>query len=264
MKKGIFLLVILGFFAVLLSGCSKNHNNIMINNGVLTVGININYPPMEYYDFDGITPVGFDTELAKAIAQDMKLKVEFIDTAWESIFDSLEAKKIDCIISSVTITPVRLKQYEFSKPYIKNSLVLVVPKNSKHKVSSPSDLAGLGVAYQERTTADDYMSSLAGKGLKFSAYQYDKMTQCFDDLHLGRVDAVMTDLVVAHYYLSDDKYEIVWQGEEEMFGICIKKGDTVLANRINKSLDNLSQDGTILNISKEIFNGMDLVSAVRR
>ena len=264
MKKSAILLVILALAAVFLSACSKNHRNIMVNNGVLTIGININYPPMEYYAEDGITPVGFDVSLSRALAQDMKLKVEFIDTAWEFVFDSLEEKKIDCIISSVTITRERMRQYNFSKPYIKNALVLVMQKNSKHNVRSPSELGGLGVAFQYGTTANDYMSSLARSGTKFSSYEYERTAQCFNDLRLGRVDAVLTDLVVAHHYLSSsDNMEIVWQGEEEVFGICMKKGDNALTDAINKSLDKLFEDQTVLNISKEIFNGMDLVSTVR-
>jgi len=264
MKKSVILLVVLTLIAVFLSACSKNHYNVMVNNGILTVGINMNYPPMEYYADDGITPVGFDVSLAKALAQDMKLDIRFEDTAWESIFSSLESKKYDCIISSVTITKERQGLYYFSNPYIKNALVLVMSKAAEKKISSPSALAGHDIAYQEGTTASDYMAALQRRGLKFNAYEYSKMTQCFDDLRLGRVDAVLTDLVVAHHYLAaSDRLEIVWQGEEEVFGICFKKSDIVLLNRVNKSLDKLYANGTLLNISKENFNGMDLVSTVR-
>ena len=261
MKKSVILLAAAGFLAVFLPGCSKNHNNLMINNGVLTVGININYPPMEYYAEDGITPIGFDVSLGKALAHEMGLDVKFEDTAWEFVFSSLNLKKFDCVISSVTITEERRKMQNFSGPYIKNALVLVTPKNSKYEISSPSQLEGLGVAYQEKTTADDYMKNLSMNGLKFTPYEYGKMTNCFDDLRLGRVDAVLTDLVVAHHYLAGyDKMAIVWQGEEEFFGICMKKGDDALTNAINKSLEKLFYDGKMADISKEIFNGTDLVT----
>jgi len=264
MKKSVLFPLIFGLILILMAACSKNHNNIMVNNGVFTVGININYPPMEYYADDGITPIGFDVDLARAIAQDLGLKIEFADTTWDNIFYYLEAKKYDCVISSVTITPDRLSQFNFSSPYINNSLVLVMPKSPKHDIKSPLDIAGLRVAYQEGTTAADYMAVLKRRDVDYTPFEYGKMTQCFDDLHLGRVDAVMTDLVVAHYYLSDDKYEIVWQGDEEVLGICFKKSDVALMNAVNKSLDKLFANGTIVKISKENFNGMDLVSTVRR
>lgn len=262
MKKGIIFLV---FFAVLITGCVKKYSNLTVNKDVLTIGININYPPMECYAEDGITPIGFDISLGKALAQSMGMDVKFEDTAWDSVFSSLNSKKFDCIISSVTITEERLHQFNFSKPYIKNALVLVMPKESKYNISSPSELNGLGVAYQYGTTANDYMSALAKDGVKFTAYEYERMMQCFNDLRLGRVDAIITDLVAAYHYLSgSDNIEIVWQGEEEYFGICMKQGDNFLTDAINKSLDKLFLDGTILNISKENFNGMDLVTTVRQ
>jgi polar amino acid transport system substrate-binding protein len=141
----------------------------------------------------------------------------------------------------------------------------VLPKNSKHKVTSPKDLAGLGVAYQEETTADDYMSELSEQGMVFTPYEYDKVMYCFDELRLGRVDVIITDLLVAYEYIARSEiFEIVWQGGEEEFGVCMLKGNNALTTAVDKALDELFADGTMLSISRNIFNGMDLVSAVRR
>jgi len=195
----------------------------------------------------------------------MGLEVKFVDTAWDGIFAAVNTNKFDCIISSVTINPARQMAHNFSKPYIQNTLAVVLPKNSKFKVRSPQDLVGLGVAYQEETTSDDYMTNLAEKGLQFTPYEYDKVMYCFDELRLGRVDAIMTDLLVAYEYLArSDFYEIVWQGGEEEFGVCMRKGNDDLTKAIDKALDELFADGTMLKISKEIFDGMDLVTPVRR
>jgi polar amino acid transport system substrate-binding protein len=141
----------------------------------------------------------------------------------------------------------------------------VLPKNSNLKVTSPQDLAGLRVSYQEETTSDDYMTGLAEKGMKFTPYEYDKVMYCFDELKLGRVDVIITDLLVAYDYVApaDSPFKIVWQGGEEEFGICMRKGNDALTEAINKALDELFEDGTMLRISNKIF-GMDLVSAVRK
>jgi len=195
----------------------------------------------------------------------MGLDVKFVDTAWDGIFAGVNTKKYDCIISSVTINPARLEAHNFSKPYIKNTLAIVMPKDSKYKVLSPHDLAGLGVAYQEETTSDSYMTDLAKKGLQFTPYEYDIVLYCFDELRIGRVDAIMTDLVVAYHYKNRyDSFEIVWQGGEEEFGVCMKKGNDALTEAVNKALDELFKEGTMLELSKEFFAGKDLVSAVRR
>jgi len=264
MKRITAVIFVLAVIAVL-AGCSKESGGLTLKKGVLMVGMEIGYPPMEYMADDGKTPIGFDVEFSKALAKKMKLEVEFVDTAWDGIFAGVNTKKYDCIISSVTINEARQAAHNFSKPYIQNTLAIVLPKNSKHKVSSPLDLAGLGVAYQEETTADDYMTDLADKGMKFTPYEYDKVMYCFDELRLGRVDVIITDLLVAYEYIARSEiFEIVWQGGDEEFGVCMRKGNDVLTTAINKAIDELFEDGTMLRISRETFSGMDLVSAVRK
>jgi polar amino acid transport system substrate-binding protein len=264
MKKITAIFLVFAVVAVLFTGCSKKSGGLTIKKGVLMVGMEIGYPPMEYLAGDGKTPIGFDVDMAKAIAEKLNLQVEFVDTAWDGIFEGVNTNKFDCIMSSVTITPARQFVHNFSKPYIQNTLAIVMPKNSRHIVSSPLDLAGLGVAYQEETTSDYYMEELAQQGLKFTPYEYDKVMYCFNEMQLGRVDAIMTDLLVAFEYIGrSDVFEIVWQGGEEEFGICMRKGNDALTEQINNALDELFTDGTMLKISRQIFNDMDLVSAVR-
>jgi len=109
------------------------------------------------------------------------------------------------------------------------------------------------------------MTNLAEQGMKFTPYEYDKVMYCFDELRLGRVDVIITDLLVAYEYIARSEiFEIVWQGGDEEFGVCMRKGNDALTTAINKAIDELFEDGSMLRISKEIFSGMDLVSAVRR
>ncbi|MDR2966231.1 MAG: transporter substrate-binding domain-containing protein [Treponema sp.] len=263
MKNVLFYIFII-FFLVFYSGCLRETDGLTLKKGVLMVGIEIGYPPMEYYDDNG-NPAGFDISLANAIGEKLDLKIEFIDTAWDGIFAGVDAKRYDCIISSVTITPERIINYNVSKPYIQNTLAIVLPRNSRRRVSSPSDLGGLGVAFQEATTSEYIMADLAKEGLRFTPYAYDKVMYCFDELRLGRVDAIMTDIVVAYEYLArSDFYEIVWQGGKEEFGIIIKKDNNNLFNAVNNAISELLEDGTMLKFSEEHFNGMDLVSALKR
>ncbi|GHV95253.1 amino acid ABC transporter substrate-binding protein [Spirochaetia bacterium] len=266
MKKMVFiaLAIILGV-GLLFTGCSKKSGGLTIKNGVLTVGMEIGYPPMEYYDADGKTPIGFDVQMAKAVAEKMGLSVEFVDTAWDGIFAGVNTDKYDCIMSSVTINPVRQAAHNFSKPYVSNTLAMVLLKGSKISARTPQECAGLDVAYQEETTSDTYMTELAEKGLQFNAREYEKVMYCFDELKLGRVNVIVTDLLVAYDYIApaDSPFEIVWTSQEaEKFGICMKKGNDALTTAIDKALDELFADGSMLKISQNVF-GMDLVTAAR-
>jgi len=265
MKKLTVLILVMAVGASAFTGCNKKTAGLTITPGVLSIGMEIGYPPMEYFGSDGKTPIGFDVEMGKAVAAKMGLEPRFIDTAWEGIFAGVNTDKYDCIMSSVTINDARLKAHNFSYPYIQNTLAIVLPKDSALNVSSPQDLAGLRVSYQEETTSDFFMEDLAKQGMQFTPFEYDKVMYCFDELKLGRVDVIVTDLLVAYEYVgrADSPFKIVWTGGEEEFGICMKKGNDAMTTAINKALDELFADGTMLKISQNVF-GMDLVSAVRK
>ncbi|MDR3314483.1 MAG: transporter substrate-binding domain-containing protein [Oscillospiraceae bacterium] len=98
-----------------------------IKAGTLTVGSEISYPPMEYTE-DGTTYQGFDIDVAKALGELLGLKVEFVDSAWQGIFDGLGKGSYDCVISSVSITPERQAAYILTEPYVANALCIVTTK----------------------------------------------------------------------------------------------------------------------------------------
>ncbi|MDR2516658.1 MAG: transporter substrate-binding domain-containing protein [Spirochaetaceae bacterium] len=243
----------------------QDAGGLTITPGVLKVGMEIGYPPMEYYDTDGNTPIGFDVQLAAAIAEQLELRVEYIDTAWDGIFAGVETGKYDLIISSVTITPERRQKYIFPGAYISNAQAIVLPEGSRRTVRRPEDLAGLRVAYQSETTSDYVMRDYAAQGLSFQAFGYDKVINCFDELRAGRVDAVICDSVVAYFYNANAAYPvtIVWEGEGEELGVCIRGGNTALGDAVSEALRVLFADGTVQRLSQNIF-GRDLVSSVRR
>lgn len=247
-----------------LVSCSKKvePGEFTIEKDVLKVGMEIGYPPLEYYDKDGKTPIGFDVELGKAVAEKLGLKVEFVDTAWDGIFAGLQTKKYDCIISGSTITPERLESMDFSQPYISNGQAIILRKDSTLNVTSPADLKDLTVGYQAETTSDIFMTKQAAAGLKFKAAEYDKVINAYDDLKLGRCDAVVSDALVSASYLApeDSVYKMVWQGTaDEYFGVAIRKGNEKLVEKVNWAIDEMRADGTLKAISEKIF-GADLVS----
>lgn len=233
-----------------------------IKDGVLMVGMEIGYPPMEYFDTDGSTPIGFDVEVAGALAEYMGLELELVDTAWDGIFAGVDTEKYDCIISCVSITSERQEQFNLTRPYVSNHTVLIVPNESE--IDSLEGLSGHSTAVQAETTSDDYMKAHSAE-LGVELYQYDKVINCFDDLKVGRADSVFTDSVVAAYYLGDDaaNYKTVWENEElEPIGICLKKGNDDLTAAIEEAMDALYANGTLGKIAEKYF-GTDLTAGLR-
>ena len=200
-----------------------------IKQGTLMVGLECGYPPMEYFDTDGTTMVGFDIDVANKLGELLGLKVEFVDTAWDGIFAGLDKGLYDCIISSVSITPERQQNYILTEPYVSNRLCLVTYAGNGGTgagVKSPDDFPGHTIAVQVATTAADSVDKMIKDGAKnIEVGRYEKVTQCFDELKLGRVDAVYVDSVVASYYTKDNaEYQRVWMNDVgEPMGICFAR-----------------------------------------
>ncbi|MDR1643819.1 MAG: transporter substrate-binding domain-containing protein [Clostridiales bacterium] len=266
MKKLMKLATAAACFALVLSiaaGCSAtasgSASNIgLLTDGVLKVGCEIGYPPFELYDDDGTTPIGLDVELGKAIAKELGLTTQLEDTAWDGIFAGLDVDKYDCIISAVTIDAERREKMDFTQPYIENWQAIVV-KTGTPAVTSMKGLDGLSVGYQDATTSDDYLAELIETGeVACKVNEYDKVLNCFDDLRLNRINAVLCDSTVANGYLSREPgvFEITWiQSDEpgavaEVFGIAVKKGNTKLLDALNGALRKLEESGELDNIRK--------------
>ena len=233
-----------------------------IKDGVLMVGMEIGYPPMEYFDEDGATPIGFDVEVANAVADYMGLELEIVDTAWDGIFAGVDTGKYDVIFSCVSITDERKEKFNISEPYVSNHTVLIVPNDSE--IDSMEALNGHSTAVQAETTADDYMKERSAE-LGVELYQYDKVINCFDELKTGRVDSVFVDSVVASYYLGDEasNYKTVWENDElEPIGFCVKKGNDDLTAALEDAVNALYEDGTLAAIAEKYF-GTDLTAGLR-
>lgn len=98
----------------------------LVNDGYFTVGSEIGYPPYEAYDENDV-PVGFDIDLTKAIAIKLGLEVNYVDRAFDTIFSAM-GQDYDVVCAAVTIDDVRKESMDFSDPYIKNYLAVVVAK----------------------------------------------------------------------------------------------------------------------------------------
>lgn len=239
-----------------------SENTGLLDPKILKVGVEVGYPPFEYYADDGVTPVGCDIDLAKELAKRLGVEVDYINTAWDAIFEGLKSEKYDVIISAVTINADRQVNFEFSSPYIVNWQCIVVKKGSD-PVTSILGLDGLKVGYQGQTTSDEYLGAFIERGdLTVETSPYEKVLNCFDDLKYGRLDAVICDSTVAVDYVArePDQYEITWlqetepDAEPEQFGVCIKKGNTDLQGRINEALAAMNADGTLEAIRNEWFS----------
>jgi ABC-type amino acid transport substrate-binding protein len=246
MKKRIVALLLAIAMVVAFSACASNKSGKLIQPGTLSIGVEIGYPPFEDFAENGTTPVGYDIDFAKALGEKMGLKVNFINTAWDGIFQGIGVN-YDCVISAVTITDERKQTMLFSDPYINNFQAIVVKADYPGKINGFLDLNNLAVAVQKETTSDILITNYVKTGsMKCTISANEKITTCFTQLTNGEVDAVVVDSTVADGYLasSPNVYKKIFQDESEpeQFGVAIGLKNAALQSAINQAIAQLTKE----------------------
>ena len=115
----------------MLAGCgtkeAKSDYETVKANGTLKIGIT-NFAPMDYPDENGDW-TGFDAELARKVAADLGLSVEFMEIDWDNKIMELTSGNIDCVWNGMTLIDEVKKSMSCTEPYVLNSQVVVMPKD---------------------------------------------------------------------------------------------------------------------------------------
>ena len=182
--------------------------------------------------------------------------------AWDSKDMELDAGNIDCIWNGFTMNG-REDQYEFSKPYVDNSQVIVVAADSG--ITALADLEGKVVGVQAASAAlnvltdEEAQKALGdtfGELIEFADYN-----QAFTELQAGSLDAVAMDIGVANYQIKNRGEGFVILDEalnSEQYAIGFKVGNTELRDIVDKDLDVLVEDGTFAELAEK-YEISDLV-----
>jgi len=273
-KKFILGLLILALGAAVLAGCNKASSEAsnqtsnqeiaaedsfekIKERGRVIVGLDDTFAPMGFRD-ENNEIVGFDVDLAKEVFKRNNLEVVFQPIDWTMKEAELNSGNIDLIWNAYTITEERMKKVAFSKPYLENRQVIVTLADSD--INSKKDLAGKKVAAQAGSTAVDAMYNEPDVVATFDGGEpilFDTNNEAFMDLEAGRVDALVVDEVLALYYIKQkgpEKYKILEEDfGEEQYGIGFRKQDVKLLEMVDKTLDEMREDGTFDLIYKKWF-----------
>ncbi len=222
--------------------------------GTLIVGFDQDFPPMGFIGDDG-EYTGFDLELAQEAAKRLGLEYKPQPIAWDSKDMELESGNIDCIWNGFTMTG-REEDYTWSEPYMANTQVFVVAKDSG--IASQADLAGKVVECQIDSSAEAALQQVpdltATFGQLLTTADYNS---AFMDLEQGAVDAIAMDVVVARYQIKQRNADFVVLDDTlaaEEYAIGFKKGNTELRDKVQKTLEEMAADGTMKEISEKWFD----------
>ncbi|MEG0010168.1 MAG: amino acid ABC transporter substrate-binding protein [Aeromonas sp.] len=218
--------------------------------GVIKIGTEGAYPPFTFHDKSGKL-VGFDVEIGELIAHSLGVKPEFVEGKWDGLIAGVDAKRYDLVLNQVSITPERLKKYDFSDPYITSKAVVLVHSDND-SIKSFADLKG-------KTSSQSLTSNFAqlAKNSGAEVVATEGFNQSLELVLTGRVDATINDSLS---YLDfkkhkpDARLKIAATGEKgEQSGALLAKGQPELLAAINQALRGAKQDGAYQKVSLKYF-----------
>lgn len=216
--------------------------------GVLRVGTEGVYSPFSYHDPKTGELVGYDVDVAKAVGEKLGVRVEFVETPWDSIFAALEADRFDIVANQVTITAEREGKYDLSQPYTVGEGVIVTRANDD-SIKSLADVKGKTAA-ENATSNWSQVARDAGARVE----SVEGFTQAITLLNQGRVDVVINDSIAVYAYLAetgDKSVKIAATiGEKSEQGFAARKNSGYLPE-LDRALSELRADGTLSEISQK-------------
>lgn len=246
-SRAVTALIVTSTAGLALAGCASGGEEPeasaggvqLVSSGKLTVCSDIPYEPFEFIDEDG-EYVGFDMDIAAAIAEDLDAELEVIVDSFESIQSGLSFDKCDLAISSISITEERKGNMDFSEPYMDDDLTLIAADGSG--VEDLESAAGKVVGVQSGTTGEAYAqeNGISPVGFENAGLQLEA-------LKAGTVDAVLGNVSVLGYGIKDEEgFTRVADFETgEQLGIATEKGDTALMDVVNDTLQRLTDSGEL-------------------
>ena len=224
------------------------------DGGTLIVGFDQDFPPMGFVGDDG-EYIGFDLELAQEVAKRLGLEYKAQPIAWDSKDMELESGNIDCIWNGFTMTG-REDDYTWTEPYMANQQVFVVANDSD--INSQADLAGKIVEVQADSSAEAALKEAPELTATFKELLTTAdYNTAFMDLEQGAVDAIAMDVIVAGYQIQQRNADFKILDDslsEEEYGVGFKKGNTELRDKVQSTLEEMAEDGTLQEVSEKWFS----------
>jgi polar amino acid transport system substrate-binding protein len=208
-------------------------------------------PPNVYHDESGDL-VGSEVDLGKAIAAQLGLKPEFVQSAFAAVIPTLQAKQCDVIMAQLYIKPEREKVVDFV-PYVYSGTGIAVSKEHPAAITGMDDsLCGKKVMVAVGTTAEVLSQEQSDRCTAAGQQAIDINRNNHADVSIqqvqnGQVDAYLDTAETIGYYATKTGAQIQMAGEPFgtiKIGAATLKGNTVLHDAIQQALDTLEADGT--------------------
>lgn len=230
---------------------------LVLGGWLLTTGLAAGQPTLRWAaDAEGGAPyifpdpdrpgqlIGFEVDLAEALAQRLGRRLEFVQYAFDQLIPGVERGDFDIAMNGLEVTPDRLSKVRFSQPYYVYRLQLVgrAGETRFRNLDGAQQVPDVTIGTLEDTAA---LRLLQRRGIR--AKIYTGQTEPYTDLALGRIDGVLLDLPIA-MYIAQPRAELMFLGpplERGYYAIAMHRDRADLAARVDAALAALRRDGTL-------------------
>ena len=270
MRKKLSMLLITALTAATVAGCGASNAGTTASKGddhlarikaagKITIATEGVWAPFTYHDETTDELVGFDVEVAAAIAKKLGVEPDFQEVAFDGGLTGVTTGTFDMMANGVDVTDDRKETYDFTHPYAYDKAV-VVTLASNTDINSFDDLAG-------KTTANSAGSTYEAMGVAHGATcsNVDTIGETMTLVLNGTVDATINANTSAQdYFKTTGTTELkvaAMDDEVTMYAIPLAKGEDndSLREAINQAISDLRDDGTLAEISNKYF-GTDITS----
>lgn len=231
---------------LLLTLCACARSNKLI------IGTDATYPPFEFVDAGGQMN-GVDIEVGREIGKALGKEVEFRNINFDGLITALRTGSVDLVLSSMTATPERRQSIDFSEPYVKTGLAVLVAKAST--VQSAADLKAPGrkIVVRLGTTGETWARENL-KDAKIIALDAD--VSCVMEVVNSSVDAWIYDqlsIMNHHAKHPDTTRALLAPLREEVWAVGLKKGNDELKTKVNEVLARMRSDGSFSKLAERFM-----------
>jgi polar amino acid transport system substrate-binding protein len=259
-----------GVIALALSGCSNaspaatgeasgNAPKGLVNSGKLTLCIDPEYAPLEYYaNGSGGEIIGFDADAARALANHWGVETKFEVTSFDGLMPGLQTRRCDAIFGGLYMSPARLEVADAAPVMNAGPAILAAPSKTT-QFKAPLDLCGQSVAAQAASSNAARIVTLkdeckaAGKE-EPRLTEYPKTAETVLAVINGKSDALIETNVAAAYMASQNEGKLTEAAgvfpTDTQFGVFTRKNDS-LTPAVAEALKALHEDGTLAKIAQD-------------
>ena len=250
--KKLFTIVLALSMVFALCACGKSADTdsdlkYIQDKGTLIVGIT-DFAPMDYKDGSGEW-IGFDADMAKAFAEYIGVKADFVEINWDNKLLELNAKSIDCVWNGMTLTDEVTKTMSCTDAYCNNAQVVVVNADAADKYQDVDSLRELNFAVESGSAGE---AAATEAGLSYTAVltQADALME----VSAGTSDACIIDLLMAGAMIGEGTsypsltYTVALTSEK--YGVGFRSGSD-LAAKFAEFYKAACADGSVMETAKE-------------